>query len=204
MARGAVGLRGQAGFSLIELSIVLIIIGLIVGATLKGQDLIDNARGKRFINFLRQGEIGMWAAFDRLGRFPGDANATGLISASGSLYADMSNAGVDNFGQNLTLASSVFALGGQALTPTSGGAAHNALCIAKSPASAFSAKDIVFGQMLDTAIDGAASGQAGKIVAMAACSVSSSTGISSCSSPTEWSPSATIQGLCYLYDTGKY
>lgn len=204
MARISVGEQRQAGFTLIEMAMVLIIIGLIVGATLKGQDLIDNARGKRFINLMRQAEVAMWTAYDRLGRFPGDPNATGLITAAGNLYSDMAGAGVDNFAQTLTLSSSVFVLGGQALTPAAGGATYNALCVAKSPAGQFSPKDIVYGQMLDTAIDGAANGLAGKVVAMGVCSVAPSTGVSSCSSPLDWSPTAAIQGVCYLFDTGKY
>ena len=42
----------QGGFTLIEIAIVLVIIGLILGGVLKGQELItigkDTQRGKRF------------------------------------------------------------------------------------------------------------------------------------------------------------
>ena len=39
--------NNQAGFTLIELSIVLVIIGLIVGGVLVGQDLIAAAQTRR-------------------------------------------------------------------------------------------------------------------------------------------------------------
>lgn len=71
---------GQAGFTLIEISIVLIIIGLLVGAVLKGQDIIDNARSKRFTTYIRQGEIAQWVYYDRQGVFAGDeGNRNGLL-----------------------------------------------------------------------------------------------------------------------------
>jgi len=204
MTRHAAPLRRLNGFTLIEMAIVLIIIGLIIGSVLKGQDLIDNARGKKFINFMRQGEVAFWTAFDRLGRFPGDPNATGLINAtSGAPYTDITNASIDNFTQTLTLGPSTFILGAQTLTPLGASSSYNALCIAKSPAGSFSPKDIVFGQMLDVAIDSLSDGASGKVVAMANCSVASS-GISSCATTLAWSPTATMQGVCYLFDAGKY
>src|ERR1019366_8429308 len=38
------GLKAQAGFTLVELAIVMIIIGLLIGGVLKGQQLITNAQ----------------------------------------------------------------------------------------------------------------------------------------------------------------
>ena len=38
---------GKRGFTLIEMAIVLVIIGFIVGIVIKGTALIDNARAKR-------------------------------------------------------------------------------------------------------------------------------------------------------------
>src|ERR1035438_3335974 len=38
------GLKAQAGFTLVELAIVMIIIGLLIGGVLKGQQLIVNAQ----------------------------------------------------------------------------------------------------------------------------------------------------------------
>src|ERR1035438_6434502 len=42
--RQTAGQKSQAGFTLVELAIVMIIIGLLIGGVLKGQQLIDNAR----------------------------------------------------------------------------------------------------------------------------------------------------------------
>jgi len=46
--------RNQKGFTLVELAIVLVIIGIILGAVLKGQALINNAKIKRVYNQQRE------------------------------------------------------------------------------------------------------------------------------------------------------
>jgi len=83
----------QAGFTLVEMAVVLIIIGLIIGAVLKGQDLIENSRAKQFASFVRQAEVAAFAFYDRNGRFPGDAfdpaatppiNPDGIIGNEGA------------------------------------------------------------------------------------------------------------------------
>ena len=68
------------GFTLVELAIVLVIIGIIIGAVMKGQDLIDNARAKKVITTANTWNMLTWAYMDRKGRFPGDdTNRDGLI-----------------------------------------------------------------------------------------------------------------------------
>lgn len=68
------------GFTLVELAIVLVIIGIILGAVIKGQDLIDNARAKKFASEIKAWEIAVWNFFDRKGRLPGDPNKNGIIN----------------------------------------------------------------------------------------------------------------------------
>ena len=67
------------GFTLVELAIVLVIIGIILGAILKGQELINNAKVKRLQNDLRGLEAAIWTFYDRTGRFPGDCDRNGTI-----------------------------------------------------------------------------------------------------------------------------
>ena len=74
----------QGGFTLIELAIVLVIIGLILGAILKGQDLIVNARGKKFINWVQQWKVMQLTHLDRKGRYAGDYIETRGSGGSGS------------------------------------------------------------------------------------------------------------------------
>lgn len=63
---------GESGFTLIELAIVLVIIGLIVGGVLQGQALITNARTSNYQN-AAQGYIAAVETYrQRYNAFPGD------------------------------------------------------------------------------------------------------------------------------------
>ena len=65
-------LNNQKGFTLIEIAIVLVIIGLLLGGVLKGQELINTAR-VRSLNNSVDGITAAWFSFqDRYRAFPGD------------------------------------------------------------------------------------------------------------------------------------
>lgn len=64
--------KEQKGFTLIEIAIVLVIIGLLLGGVLKGQELINTAR-VRALNNTIDGITAAWFSFqDRYRAFPGD------------------------------------------------------------------------------------------------------------------------------------
>lgn len=66
------GKNTQSGFTLIEIAIVLVIIGLLLGGVLKGQELINTAR-VRALNNSVDGITAAWFSFqDRYRAFPGD------------------------------------------------------------------------------------------------------------------------------------
>ncbi len=83
-------LRRGSGFTLIEIAIVLVIIGLLLGGVLKGQELITSARVRNIISQ----QDGVKAAFfgfqDRFRAIPGDYSqasvniATGLTNGNGN------------------------------------------------------------------------------------------------------------------------
>jgi prepilin-type N-terminal cleavage/methylation domain-containing protein len=70
----------QRGFTLIELSIVLVIIGFLLGGVLKGQELITSARVRDLIAQQAGIKAGFFGFQDRFRSYPGDyAFASGTL-----------------------------------------------------------------------------------------------------------------------------
>ncbi len=107
-------MRKQTGFTLIEIAIVLVIVGLLLGGVLKGQELIQSARVR---NLASTGD-GIKAAFfgfqDRFRALPGDysgaqavANIAGMAANAGCTGAV--NGGGDGNGQIALAGESIIA-----------------------------------------------------------------------------------------------
>jgi len=77
----------RKAFTLVELSIVIIVIGLLTGAILKGQEIIRNAKLKRIISDFSNVSTAIYTYEDRYDQLPGD-DATSVIAASMSSGGD--------------------------------------------------------------------------------------------------------------------
>ncbi|MCL2345172.1 MAG: prepilin-type N-terminal cleavage/methylation domain-containing protein [Desulfobulbus sp.] len=64
----------QTGFTLVEIAIVLVIIGLLLGGVLKGQELITQAKIKNIANDFNQITAAVYGYQDRYRKLPGDDN----------------------------------------------------------------------------------------------------------------------------------
>ena len=62
----------QAGFTLVEIAIVLVIIGLLIGGVLKGQELINSAKVKNLAQDFRNIQTVLYAYQDKFRALPGD------------------------------------------------------------------------------------------------------------------------------------
>ena len=78
--------RNQAGFTLVEIAIVLVIIGLLLGGVLKGQELIDNSKAKNAIKDLDGVAAAYYSYIDRFRQIPGDDGPVGTVQARGSAW----------------------------------------------------------------------------------------------------------------------
>ena len=79
--------RHQSGFTLIEIAIVLVIIGLLLGGILKGQELITQGRIRNVANDFQAMTAGINLYQDRYRSLPGDdagANARWNTTTSGN------------------------------------------------------------------------------------------------------------------------
>src|SRR5258707_1292138 len=65
-------MRKQQGFTLIEIAIVLVIIGLLLGGVLKGQELINAARVRNIASQIDGVKIAYLGFQDRFRALPGD------------------------------------------------------------------------------------------------------------------------------------
>jgi len=81
--------RRQSGFTLIEIAIVLVIIGLLLGGILKGQELINSARVKNLATDFRNIPMFIYGYQDKFKALPGDdsnvvANVAGTKATTGT------------------------------------------------------------------------------------------------------------------------
>jgi len=104
MARKGKGIGfviNSKGFTLIVMAIVLIIIGIIIGAVVKGKDLASSAEQKRlYSKFLNSWEVAYNAYYDRTGRILGD---TATNDNSGTRDGHCSNPSDANLNGQLTM-----------------------------------------------------------------------------------------------------
>jgi len=75
--------RGQHGFTLVEIAIVLVIVGLLLGGILKGRELIDGARVRNLADMNAGVQAAYYGFLDRYRQIPGDMTAAAAASTLG-------------------------------------------------------------------------------------------------------------------------
>ena len=67
--------RKQSGFTLVEIAVVLVLIGLLLGGILKGQQLISSARVRNMADQNSGIQAAYYGFIDRFRQVPGDMPA---------------------------------------------------------------------------------------------------------------------------------
>ena len=73
----------QGGFTLVEIAVVLVIVGLLLGGILKGRELINSARVRSLADTSSTIQAAYFGFIDRYRRVPGDWNASDATTAIG-------------------------------------------------------------------------------------------------------------------------
>ena len=96
--------KQQSGFTLVEIAIVLVIIGLLLGGVLKGQELVNNAKVKNLANDFRGISSFVYAYQDRFRALPGDDRAanTHLNGGTNAAAANLGNARINGAWNSVT------------------------------------------------------------------------------------------------------
>jgi len=84
----------QQGFTLVEMAIVLVIIGLIIGGILKGQEIVNNGRLKVQVSQIDSIKAAVNTFVDQYNYYPGDFKASGTLVPAGTLTFDGDQNGV--------------------------------------------------------------------------------------------------------------
>jgi prepilin-type N-terminal cleavage/methylation domain-containing protein len=88
--------RNQSGFTLIEIAIVLVIIGLLLGGVMKGQELINSAKVKNLAADFKNTSLYIYGYQDKFRSLPGDdtqaaSHVDGATKATTPVLADVGN-----------------------------------------------------------------------------------------------------------------
>lgn len=94
----------QSGFTLVEIAIVLVIVGLLLGGVLKGTELIENSKVKRAANEINGVAAAYHSYVDRYSRIPGDDGNANTLRQRGGAWASITQGGNNNGVLEVTLA----------------------------------------------------------------------------------------------------
>lgn len=87
----------QGGFTLVEIAVVLVIIGLLLGAILQGTELIDNSRIKKASSDISSVSAAFFSYQDRYKRLPGDDGPdVATLNNRGGAWASVTQFGNNN------------------------------------------------------------------------------------------------------------
>lgn len=93
--------KAQKGFTLVELSVVVLVAGLMLTAVMKGQSMLETARAQKMSNDIKNVEALIGNYETAKGRLPGDCNIDGLIGVN------LNTAGATTALSTLTYASTI-------------------------------------------------------------------------------------------------
>jgi prepilin-type N-terminal cleavage/methylation domain-containing protein len=165
-------MRNNKGFTLVEMAIVLVIIGIILGAVVKGQDLIVNAKAKQLATTVRQWQSLAYAYMDRTGRLPGDAGRDGIVGNTAATERLVTSTSIAEIEASMSQApQNPVSIGGSSYWIYYGydgnGAAinKNVIAVCKDVAcnTAFTADELQIIQSIDTTIDGTSDAGLGQL-----------------------------------------
>lgn len=204
-------LRNRRGFSLIEIAIVLVIIGIIIGAIIKGQDLILNSRAKQVTSAVSTWRNHAMAFMDRNGRFPGDELKDGIIGNAVGEQLAAQNANAEITASMTNVPTNPIVIGATSFWVYFGhvtgvGSERNVIAICKTAAcsagSFFTAEELEIIKAIDTALDGSADAGVGQLRAATALTLTTSvvraatlTDNSAVGTPTVWNTTDQIAAV---------
>ena len=104
--------RQQSGFTLVEIAIVLVIIGLLLGGILKGQELINSAKVKAMVNDMKLVATQVYGYQDRFKAMAGDdprasTNLAGAANAT-TPAASLANGRIEGAWNSVTASDESF------------------------------------------------------------------------------------------------
>jgi len=86
----------QRGFTLVEIAVVLVIIGALLGGVLQGTKLIENSKVKKAVAEINGINAAYNAYQDKYGRQPGDDGTAAILATRGGDWADVPRGGNRN------------------------------------------------------------------------------------------------------------